>query len=215
MDTSTAPPGARAKTGPNRWVWIGTALVFAVAAFVATVLAYTHARIPAFAGTPADGAPAPDFVLQDQDGKPFTLAAQHGNAVVLFFGYAHCPDVCPTTLANLERAKHLLGPQAQAHVTVAFVTVDPDRDTQHVLKRYVALFDPAFYGLTGDTAALDGVYGSYHVWHQKLPSKDSGDYLMAHTSEIYLIDPDGRLRVFHDYTDTPAAIAHDLEILTS
>ncbi len=215
METSTAPAGARGTAGPSRWVWAGTAIAFAIAAVLAAVLIFTHTRPPAFAGTPADGAPAPDFTLQDQDGKPFQLSAQHGNAVVLFFGYAHCPDVCPTTLANLERAKHMLSASKQSHVTVAFVTVDPERDTQRVLKRYVALFDPAFYGLTGDTTALDRVFADYHVWHQKIPSKDAGSYLMAHTSEIYLIDGNGKLRVFHDYSDTPASIAHDLGILTS
>lgn len=155
----------------------------------------------------------PGVALTDQDGRPFRLDAQRGREVVLFFGYAHCPDICPTTLAKLASAEKQLGARASS-VVVAFVTVDPQRDTVPMLKRYVDLFDPRFYGLTGTPAALAAVYRAYHVWFQKLPNQGSAaGYLMAHSSAIYLLDPAGRLRVIHDWSDSTGALAHDMGVL--
>jgi protein SCO1 len=155
--------------------------------------------------------PAPQAALIDQDGRPYRVADQQGKEVVLFFGYAHCPDICPTTLARLVQAKRLLGSAAH-DVEVAFITVDPERDTVATLKRYVGLFDPHFYGLTGSHAALDAFYSAYHVWHQKLPNHGSAaGYLMAHSSSIYMLDRNGNLRVIHDWNDKPAALAHDMK----
>jgi protein SCO1 len=166
-------------------------------------------------GTVLPPAAAPDFVLTDQDGRPFDLAAERGKAVMLTFGYTHCPDVCPTTMANLAQVVRRLGPDA-AHVAVVFVTVDPRRDTPAVLRRYVGLFDRRFIGLTGTPGTLEPVYRAYHVWHQELPNAGSAaGYLMAHSTSIYLIDPQGRLRVLHDWTDARTAIASDLKALLS
>jgi protein SCO1/2 len=152
-------------------------------------------------------AQAPDFTLTDQDGRPYTLSAQRGHAVALFFGYAHCPDVCPTTLAALARAKRKLG-TAGAGYDVVFVTVDPARDTPATLKRYVHLFDPSFVGLTGTPAQLDPVYSAYHVYHKIDDSTRSANgYLVMHSSIVEFIGPDGRLRGFGDWNDSPAALA--------
>jgi len=157
--------------------------------------------------------PAPQAALIDQNGRPYRIADQHGKEVVLFFGYAHCPDICPTTLARLVQAHRLLGSAAR-DVEVAFITVDPERDTVATLKRYVGLFDPHFYGLTGSHAALDAFYAAYHVWHQKLPNHGSAaGYLMAHSSSIYMLDRNGDLRVIHDWNDKPAALANDMKAL--
>ena len=99
-------------------------------------------------------------------------------------------------------------------VTVAFITVDPGRDTVAALRRYVDLFDPHFYGLTGSRPALDTLYAAYHVWHQKLPNHGStAGYLMAHGSAIYMLDREGRLRVIHDWSDSPTVLAHDMKAL--
>ncbi|MEO6914091.1 MAG: SCO family protein, partial [Candidatus Baltobacteraceae bacterium] len=155
----------------------------------------------------------PQVALIDQDGRPFRIQDQRGKAVVLFFGYAHCPDICPTTLAKLKQADRLLGSEAR-NVVVAFITIDPERDTSAELKRYVHLFDPHFYGLTGSRTALDTFYAAYHVWHQKLPNHGSAaGYLMSHSSSIYMLDRNGELRVIHDWNDAPAELAHDMKAL--
>ena len=188
-----------------------------VAAFAIAILGVLWSK--ASGGTKLDGnaiqssLPGPQAALIDQDGRPFRLAAQRGKEVVLFFGYAHCPDICPTALAKLAKADRMLGADAQ-NVTVAFVTVDPERDTVAALKKYVALFNPHFYGLTGSQSALGTFYAAYHVWHQKLPNHGSAaGYLMAHSSSIYMLDRNGDLRVIHDWNDTPDVLAHDMKAL--
>jgi protein SCO1/2 len=168
----------------------------------------------ALSGTRVDsGPPAPAVVLTDQDGRPFRLTDERGKVVVLFFGYAHCPDICPTTLATLAQADRRLGASA-SDVAVVFVTVDPQRDSVAALRKYVALFDPRFVGVTGSQPALDAVYAAYHVWHQKLPNHGSAaGYLMAHSSAVYMLDRSGDLRVIHDWNDPPAVLAHDMKAL--
>jgi protein SCO1/2 len=153
---------------------------------------------------------APDFTLSSARGGPFTLSQHRGRTVALLFGYTHCPDVCPTTLAALARAKHQLGSSAGAF-DVAFITVDPARDTPGRLARYVALFDPAFFGLSGTPAQLNAVYTDYHVYHQQLPNRaGSRDYDVAHSSDIILIGPDGRIRAEGDWDDSPAQLAAEI-----
>lgn len=171
------------------------------------------ARTPHFTGVTLRGKPAADFTLTDQHGTPFRLDAQRGRVVILFFGYTHCPDVCPATMAQLARVEHVLPAADRARVQVVFVTVDPDRDTPAVMKRYVSLFDPSFVGLTGTEAQLDPVFDAYHVWHQRIPGTKASGYLMAHSGSVYLIDPAGELRVLHDWTDPAPAIASDVKEL--
>jgi len=156
--------------------------------------------------TAIPGQRAPDFTLVDQDGHPFTLSQQRGKAVVLFFGYTHCPDVCPTTLAHVQRAVASLGPTGQ-RIRVAFITVDPRRDTSAVLRSYVALFGKNVVGLRGSDASLASLESAYHVWAQRLPSKSAEGYLVAHSSAIYLIDPNGTLVTIMNWTDTPDELA--------
>ena len=159
--------------------------------------------------------PAPSVALLDQDQRTFRLTNQRGKAVVLFFGYTHCPDICPTTLAKVATADRLLGTAAR-NVVVAFVTVDPQRDTTAVLKRFVRLFNPRFFGLTGSPQALDALYAHYYVWHRRLPTHSFGaGYLMAHSSAIFMLDRDGDLRVIHDWSDSPQVLAHDMQMLAS
>ena len=186
----------------------------AVAAVVA-VAALAGCAHPAqhFTGTTLTARPAPDFTLTDQNGRPFDLAAQRGREVVLFFGYTHCPDVCPATMGALTKVYHALKPAQRARVLVAFVTVDPQRDDARTLKRYVALFDPAFVGLTGSDAALEPVYRAYHVYAQRLPGTRASGYLVAHSGSVFLIDPSGDLRVLHDWNDSVPSIASDVKEL--
>jgi protein SCO1/2 len=153
---------------------------------------------------------APDFTLTDQHGRPFTLADQRGHPVVLFFGYTHCPDACPTTLAHL--AKAVASPGVPADVRVAFITVDPERDSPAVLNRYVALFDPNFYGLTGGLTTLDPVYSAYHTWRQAVPVHHGpNNYSMAHGTTVYYIGRNGALNGIGHWDDDTPAIVHALE----
>jgi len=156
------------------------------------------------------GALAPDFTLVDQDARPLALSTLRGHPVVLFFGYAHCPDVCPTTLARLAQA--LRSPGAPRDTRVAFVTVDPERDSPAVLKRYVHLFDPEFIGLSGSPQALDGVYAAYHVLHQTRPAEhDRGEYSVSHGTTLYYVGRDGRLNGLGNWDDATLQIAHDIK----
>jgi protein SCO1/2 len=189
---------------PNPATLLGSVVALALAACAPGV----H-----FAGTTLAPKPAYDFTLTDQNGRPFRLADQRGREVILFFGYTHCPDVCPATMAQLARVDRTLTPAQRARVRVALVTVDPQRDPPAVLKRYVDLFDPSFIGLTGTPAQLEPVFEAYHVWHQRLPGTNATGYLMAHSGSVYLIDPAGRLRVLHDWTDPAPAIASDVKEL--
>jgi protein SCO1/2 len=153
------------------------------------------------------GPMAQDFTLTDQDGHPYTLSAHRGHAIALFFGYAHCPDVCPTTLSALARAKRKLAPGSEPF-DVVLVTVDPARDDPATLKRYVHLFDPAFAGLTGTEAQLDPVYAAYHVYHEIGSGKGSANgYIVAHSSAVQFISPGGRLRGTGDWSDSPDELA--------
>jgi protein SCO1/2 len=154
---------------------------------------------------------APGFTLRSASGTPFDLGAERGQTVALFFGYTHCPDVCPTTLAALARARASLPADRRAHVQVVFVTVDPVRDTPAVTARYARMFDPSFIGLSGSQAKLARVWSAYHVYHQKLPGTAAGGYLMAHSSTIFFIGPDGRMRAIGDWSDTVHQLASEIE----
>lgn len=168
---------------------------------------------PAFKSTDITGASfARDFRLTDHDGVPRTLADFRGRAVALFFGYIHCPDVCPTTLADLARARAMLGPDA-SRVQVLFVTLDPARDTPDVLKTFVPSFDPSFLGLYGSEAELRKVTSEFKVVHQKSSIKSADDYLLDHSAGTYIFDTDGRIRLLMPYGSTPETIAHDLKII--
>ena len=150
-----------------------------------------------------------DFALTDHTGKPRTLADYRGKAVVIFFGYTQCPDVCPTTLAALAETMKQLGPEA-ARVQVLFVTIDPDRDTQALLAQYVPAFDPRFVGLYGDAAATEKAAKEFKVIYQKQAGPTPGTYTMDHSAGTFIIDPQGRLRVYVSHNQTPDVFVHDL-----
>jgi protein SCO1/2 len=157
---------------------------------------------------------AKDFALTDHTGKLRTLADFKGKAVLVFFGFTHCPDVCPTTMAEMATVMKELGPQADK-VQVLFVTVDPERDTAELLSKYVPAFDPRFLGMTGDKAALEKVAKEFKVFYQKVPGKEPGSYTMDHTAGSYVFDPQGRVRLFVRHGQGAAPIVHDLKILLS
>jgi protein SCO1/2 len=153
-----------------------------------------------------------DFALTDHTGKARTLADFRGKVVVLFFGYTQCPDVCPTTLAELAEAMRRLGADA-ARVQVLFVTVDPQRDTAELLGHYVPAFDPSFLGLLGDAPALERTAREFKVVYQKQPGSTPGTYTMDHSAGAYVFDPQGRLRVYVSYGAGPEVFAHDIREL--
>nr|WP_255365156.1 SCO family protein [Collimonas sp. OK242] len=155
---------------------------------------------------------ARDFALTDHTGKPRTLADYKGKAVLVFFGYTQCPDVCPTTMVEMADVMKELGPLA-SKVQVLFITVDPERDTQELLSKYVPAFDPNFVGLYGDQAATDKVAKEFRVFYQKVPGKTPGSYTMDHTAGSYVFDPEGHIRLFIRHGQGADPIAHDLKLL--
>jgi protein SCO1/2 len=178
----------------------------------AVTLAGCSGSGPSFKNTDVTGANyGRDFSLTDHTGKTRTLADFRGKAVVIFFGYTHCPDVCPTTLAELKVVKEQLGEDGK-RLQVLFVTVDPERDTRKLLANYVPAFDPSFLGLYGDTAATAQVAKEFKVFYQKAPGKTPGSYTVDHTAGSYVFDPQGRLRLFVRFGNVPNLVA-DLKTL--
>ncbi|OWF66612.1 cytochrome c oxidase assembly protein [Polynucleobacter hirudinilacicola] len=154
-----------------------------------------------------------DFSLVDPDGKVRTLADFKGKVVVMFFGYTQCPDICPTTLTEMQQVMALMGPQSDK-VQVLFVTVDPERDTAAILKQYVPAFDPRFLGLRPvDDAALEKVAKDFKIYYKKVPGTSPGSYTMDHTAGSYAFDPEGRLRLYIKHAQGPETLAHDLKEL--
>ncbi|MGA9667181.1 MAG: SCO family protein [Gallionella sp.] len=151
-----------------------------------------------------------DFHLTDHNGRPRSLSDFRGKVVVMFFGYTHCPDVCPTTLANLAHTMHLLGNDA-GRVQVLFVTIDPERDTREILAKFVPAFDPAFLGLYGDAQATASAAKNFMVDYQKVPAKKG--YFMDHTSFIYLVDTQGKVRLLAGDREPDELLAQDIRLL--
>jgi protein SCO1/2 len=150
--------------------------------------------------------------LLDPDGKPRSLAEFKGKVVVVFFGYTQCPDVCPSTMAELAQVKKALG-AAGEKVQGVFVTVDPERDTPEVLKAYMASFDPAFVALRGTPEQTAAAAKEFKVFYAKVPGKTAGSYTMDHTAGSYVFDPAGRVRLFVRYGAGAQALGADLGAL--
>jgi len=155
---------------------------------------------------------AADFRLTDHNGKERTLGDFRGKAVAVFFGYTHCPDVCPTTLSAMAQAMKLLGPDA-ARVQVLFITVDPRRDTPELLREYIPAFHPSFLGLYGDAAATAKVTKDFKIYAQERPGKTPGTYTVDHSAQTLVFDPQGRLRLMFSHGTEAEKIAADLKVL--
>jgi protein SCO1 len=134
--------------------------------------------------------PAPSLRLTDQDGKPFDLASLSGRPVFVYFGYTHCPDVCPTTLADLRAGIR----KASLDATVVFVTIDPARDDAAAMKQYVDYYQSGWTGLTGNASEIATAASAWGVTYKQLPSDSANGYSMAHSADAYLVDPSGTLR---------------------
>jgi protein SCO1/2 len=150
--------------------------------------------------------------LFDHNGRPRTLADFRGKVVVMFFGFVHCPDVCPATLSELAAVARELGTDAD-RMQVLFVTVDPDRDTPEVLRQYVPSFDPRFLGLYGDAEATARAAKEFKIFYQKQASKEAKSYSVDHSAGTYILDRQGRLRLFARYGAGAPALLHDIRIL--
>jgi protein SCO1 len=172
--------------------------------FLGVILFMTEGHVPG-GGPSAIGGP---FKLIDQDGKPITDQDFKGRPLLVFFGYTHCPDICPTTLFEMSEVLRVLGKDAD-QVNALFITVDPERDTPAMMKDYLSSFDPHMRGATGDQKAIDAVEKAYRVYAKKVPTKD-GDYSMDHTALVYLMDKQGRFVAPFKLDRKPEAAAADL-----
>jgi protein SCO1/2 len=179
--------GLAVDTKTSRVVVVLGAFLAGLVLFLGGIFLITGlAPTPNGAATSAIGGP---FHLIDQNGKAFSNEDMKGKPYLVFFGYTHCPDICPTTLFELSQLFRNLGPDAN-RVGALFITVDPERDTRAVLKDYMASFDPHLRGLTGDRKAIDQAIKDYRVYAKKVPL-EGGDYAMDHTALVYLMDKDG------------------------
>lgn len=149
------------------------------------------------------------FALTDHAGKARTLADFRGKVVTVFFGYTQCPDVCPTTLAEMAEVMKLLGDKAD-RVQVLFISLDPERDTPALLAQYVPAFDPRFLGLSGSLEATAQVAKDFRVFYQKVPGSTPGSYTVDHTAGSYVYDAQGRLRLFVKHGQGAQPLAQDI-----
>jgi protein SCO1 len=184
---------------------LGAFLAGLVLFFAAILLVTGYAPSPVGQAVAAVGGP---FQLQDQNGKAVTDADMKGKPFLVFFGFTHCPDICPTTLFDMSQLMKELGPDAD-RTGALFITVDPARDTPKVIKDYLSNFDPHLRGLTGDPAAVAAALKAYRVYAKKVPL-DGGDYTMDHTAVVYLMDKDGRFVAPFNLKQTPEAAAAQL-----
>jgi protein SCO1 len=179
---------------------------------LALVLGACTSSGPSFKNTDITGVNyAKEFRLTDHTGKPRSLEDFRGKAVVVFFGYTHCPDICPATMLELRQALDQLG-EEKKKVQVLFITVDPERDTPAHLAKYVPEFDPTFIGLSGSVEDTARVAKDFKVFSQKVPGTSPDSYTVDHTAGIYVFDPKGQLRLFAR-PGRPADLAADLRTL--
>jgi protein SCO1/2 len=183
-----------------------------VAAFASSLLVVLLVLLWMLGGLRGVTAPAAiggPFQLTDQTGHAVTEKDLHGKPTLIFFGFTHCPDVCPTSLFEISEVLRAMGNDAD-RLNAYFISVDPERDTSEAIKEYLSSFDPHLKGLTGSPEAVAKVISSYRVYAKKVPLKD-GDYTMDHTALIYLMDRDGKFVAPFNLKRTPEAAAADLK----
>ena len=183
-----------------------------VAAFASSLLVVLLVLLWMLGGLRGVTAPAAiggPFQLTDQAGQTVTEKDLHGKPTLIFFGFTHCPDVCPTSLFEISEVLKAMGTDAD-NVNAWFVSVDPERDTAAAMKDYLSSFDPHLKGLTGEPQAVAKVISAYRVYARKVPLKD-GDYTMDHTALIYLMDRDGRFVSPFNLKRTPEEAAVELK----
>ncbi|HWV52165.1 SCO family protein [Pseudorhodoplanes sp.] len=190
-----------------------TRIVTVIAAFLGGLILFA-AAIFMFAGRLPTPVPAPSaiggpFRLVDQNGAAVTQDDLKGKPTLMFFGFTHCPDICPTALFDMSEVYKALGRDGDK-LSAFFVTVDPERDTPEILKEYLSSFDPRLRGLTGDAASVAAMEKAYRVYSKKIPL-DGGDYTMDHTALVYLMDKEGRFVAPFNLKRKPEEAAADLK----
>jgi protein SCO1 len=196
-------------TGRRRFVQMSLAC-----AAPALLLACSPDKL-AFKGTDVTGAAfAKGLRLKDQDGEIRTMQDFKGKIVVVFFGFTQCPDVCPTSMTTMAEVKRLLGAQGE-RLQVLFITVDPERDTQALLKAYMANFDPGFLALRPQPDELQQITADFKIYYKKVAGPTPTSYTMDHSAGKYIFDTEGRVRVFSAYGTDAATIASDIQALLS
>ena len=190
---------------------LGAATLAGSAAF--TLTACTDEKKPAFQGVDVTGADyAKDIPLTDVNGQKRSLKDFAGKVVAVFFGYTQCPDVCPTTLQELQEVKQALGADGDK-LQAVFISLDPERDTPEVLKAYLANFDASFVGLSGTPDEIAAVAKDFKIYFKKVPGKAEGTYTLDHSAGTYLYDPQGRLRIYERYGAGPQLLVQDVKAL--
>jgi protein SCO1/2 len=168
---------------------------------------------PSFTGIDITGADyAQGFSLTDHNGQARTLADFKGQAVVVFFGFTQCPDVCPTSMSEMAQAKQLLGEQG-SRLQGLFISIDPERDTADIMKAYMASFDPSFLALYAKPDELPALAKSFKVYYKKVDGPTPTSYTMDHSAGSYVFDPQGRIRLYHRYNSGAPALANDVKAL--
>ncbi|MGC1175006.1 SCO family protein [Polaromonas sp.] len=186
----------------------------ALLAVVAGLLSACSGEKPQFASIDITGADyARDFALVDHNGQMRSIKDFQGKVVVVFFGYTQCPDVCPTSMAELAEVKKILGADGE-RLQGLFVTLDPERDTQEVLKAYMGNFDPTFLALRPDLDKLPQVARDFKIFYKKVDGKTAGSYTLDHSAGSYIFDPQGRVRLYSRYGSGAPALASDIRLLT-
>jgi protein SCO1/2 len=209
-----SPPPADQRPGSPRFLLIAAALAALLLLATGALLYVAYRDSPkGVAGTVLSSAIGGPFHLVDQNGKPFTEADLKGKWRLVFFGYTHCPDACPTTLNELSLALDRLGDKRD-RVGIVLITVDPERDTPEVLKSYVASFDAPITALSGTQAEVAEAAKAYRVYYAKRPTGD-GNYDMDHSAVIYVMDPQGRFTATFTPDTSADAVAERLEKLLS
>lgn len=195
----------------RKTVWVG---LLSLALVGVAALTLVFAKPASFKGT-SYGEPYPkaaEIELTKSNGETFRLSDQKGKIVLLFFGYTACPDVCPTTLAELKQVMDKLGDKTRL-VQVVFVSVDPERDTPDKIQEYVEHFNRQFVGLSGSSTDLQVIWDNYGVFREVVESESAFGYIINHTARTYLIDMDGNLRLSYGFQTPVEDIVSDLEIL--
>ena len=168
---------------------------------------------PQFSNIDITGADyARDFVLADHNGQTRSIRDFQGKVVVVFFGFTQCPDVCPTSMAELAEIKKMLGTDG-ARLQGLFVTLDPERDTQAVLKAYMGNFDPGFLALRPELDQLPQLARDFKIFYKKVEGKTPGSYTLDHSAGSYVFDPSGRVRLYSRYGSGAPALAADIRLL--
>lgn len=188
-------------------------LLGAGAAVLVPMLAGCSKADQGFSGIDITGADyATGFSLTDHNGQLRTLVDFRGKAVVIFFGFTQCPDVCPTSMSEMAQARELLGADGE-RLQGLFISIDPERDTPEIMKEYMAAFDPSFLALYSAPGELPELAKQFRIYYRKVPGATPTSYTMDHTAGSYVYDPQGRVRLYHRYGTGAQALADDVRKL--